>query len=42
MSADTPFIDSPTTQDALPVIQRTSRNISRRVSRIFNCSKKEE
>jgi hypothetical protein len=32
MSADIPFVDEPTTQDALPVIERTSRSISRRVS----------
>ncbi|CAF3805785.1 unnamed protein product [Rotaria sordida] len=30
MSADTPFVDGPTTQDAIPVIERTSRSISRR------------
>ncbi|UJR08827.1 hypothetical protein I4U23_013082 [Adineta vaga] len=29
LSTDTPFVDGPTTQDALPVIERTSRSISR-------------
>ncbi|CAF0841809.1 unnamed protein product [Adineta steineri] len=30
MSKDTPFVDDPTPQDGLPVIDRTSRSISRR------------
>jgi hypothetical protein len=30
MSTDTPFVDGPMTQDVLPVIERTSRTISRR------------
>ncbi|CAF0896659.1 unnamed protein product [Adineta ricciae] len=29
LSTGTPFVDGPTTQDALPVIERTSRSISR-------------
>jgi hypothetical protein len=32
MSTETPFFDGPTTQDSLPVIERTSRSISRRVN----------
>ena len=31
LSTGTPFVDGPTTQDALPVIDRTSRSISRQV-----------
>jgi len=30
LSADTPFVDGSTTQDGLPIIERTSRSISRR------------
>lgn len=29
LSADTPFVDGPTTQDGIHVIERTSRSISR-------------
>lgn len=36
MSADTPFVDGPTTQDALPVVHRTSRSISRRVGELVH------
>lgn len=32
LSTDTPLVDGPTTQDAIPVIERTSRNISQNVS----------
>lgn len=31
LSADTPFVDGPTTQDGIHVIERTSRSISRQV-----------
>ena len=31
-STDTPFVEGPTKQDGLPVIERASRNTSRRVN----------